>query len=342
METNTTPPVEELWAIVREQQTRMAELEAQLEKHRAENPAQSGRVRDRETTEEKLSVVPSPLVVDGSVEPSPRRVSRSALLKAAAAGVAGVAGAEALTSATPAAAANGGTVILGTANAATSLTSIDVGMSGSAALRGTSTFSYGVWGFSNSGFGVYGYSGSSYGVAGRSFSTSDLAALGTGRLLLQPQSTPGAPTTGTYTTGEQLVDSRGDLYLCNSGDNTALGTWQAVGNLRSFPAPHRVFGDGSVTPAGSTTAAIDATAGSGVPVGATSAYCAVQASAGSPGPLTLFPDGAADPGIANYTVLVPNTLNLFYMLVPLSAAGKFKLHTYFTGSVYVDVWGYLY
>ncbi|GAC1520364.1 MAG: hypothetical protein NVS2B16_27410 [Chloroflexota bacterium] len=113
-----------------------------------------------------------------------------------------------------------------------------------------------------------------------------------------------------------------------------------IPSFTSFPAPHRVFGDGTLLPAGTTTGAIDATAG-GVPAGAGAAYCAVQAT--NPGVMTLFPDGSPDPGIANWANTgAAGQLALFYMLVPLSAAGKFKIHTYFTGSVYVDVWGYLY
>ncbi|GAC1326377.1 MAG: hypothetical protein NVSMB22_17250 [Chloroflexota bacterium] len=208
-----------------------------------------------------------------------------------------------------------------------------------AGVYGLSMSNEGVYGSSSAGEGVHGSSSVGYGVRAFSGSSVDLAAAGTGRLLLNPQATAGAPSTGRYNKGELIVDSTGVPYACTS--DGAPGTWQAVGNLRSFRASTRVFGDGGVIPAGTTTAAIDATAGSGVPTGATSAYCAVQASASTPGPLTLFPDGADDPGIANYTAIVPNTLNLFYMLVPLSASGKFRIHTYITGQIYVDVWGYL-
>jgi hypothetical protein len=34
------------------------------------------------------------------------------------------------------------------------------------------------------------------------------------------------------------------------------------------------------------------------------------------------------------------TLNLNYMLVPLAAAGKFKIHSYIDGNVIVDAWGF--
>ena len=113
-----------------------------------------------------------------------------------------------------------------------------------------------------------------------------------------------------------------------------------IPSFTAFSGPRRVFGDGSVISNGTTTAAIDATLG-GVPAGAGSAYCAVQAT--NPGVLTLFPDGAADPGIANWANTgAGGQLALFYMLVPLSAAGKFKIHSYLTGQIYVDVWGYLY
>jgi hypothetical protein len=78
----------------------------------------------------------------------------------------------------------------------------------------------------------------------------------------------------------------------------------------------------------------------GVPAGAKAAYCAVQSD--QPGRLTLFPDGTTDPGIANWTNNgTAGQLFLSYMLVPLSSAGKFWIHSYITGNVYVDDWGYL-
>ena len=126
--------------------------------------------------------------------------------------------------------------------------------------------------------------------------------------------------------------------------------YSLVPGLTTFPSGHRVF-DGYATPVsnGNVYGPINAlvevsTSGwtgqlTGVPAGAKAAWCAVQAY--SPGVLTLFPDGAADPGGANYAGTGPNgQLNLLYQLVPLSAAGKFKIHAYFTGQVFVDVWGY--
>ncbi len=75
-----------------------------------------------------------------------------------------------------------------------------------------------------------------------------------------------------------------------------------------------------------------------MPAGATSAFCAVQSY--TAGVLTIFPDLTTDPGIANFGATSTGPLNLTYMMVPLSAAGKFKIHSYITGRVYVDAWGY--
>ena len=118
--------------------------------------------------------------------------------------------------------------------------------------------------------------------------------------------------------------------------------------LVTFPDPRRiVHGDATPYSNGVTYGPInalqkwDGSGPTGVPAGAKAAFCAVQSY--TPGVLTLFPDGATDPGSANYsgTGNLGASLNMVYMLVPLSSAGKFKIHAYFTGKVYVDAWGYL-
>jgi len=120
--------------------------------------------------------------------------------------------------------------------------------------------------------------------------------------------------------------------------------WTLNPGLTTFPNPRRVVSSSSTN--GAQLGPFDATmttglTPSGVPAGAKAAFCAVQSY--QPGVLTLYPDGAADPGIANYsgTGNLGASLNLVYMLVPLSAAGKFRIHSYINGNVYVDVWGYL-
>jgi hypothetical protein len=121
--------------------------------------------------------------------------------------------------------------------------------------------------------------------------------------------------------------------------------WMLSPGLTLFPDPRRVV-DGFLTPfnSGTTYGPFDATVKSGgvtpsgVPVGAKAAFCAVQSY--TAGALTVFPDGAADPGIANFTSTTTGPLNLTYMMVPLSTAGKFKIHSYITGRCFVDVWGF--
>jgi hypothetical protein len=114
--------------------------------------------------------------------------------------------------------------------------------------------------------------------------------------------------------------------------------------LTTFPNPRRVVSATSTS--NQLLGPFDATlttglTSSGVPVGAAAAFCAVQSY--QAGVLTLYPDGASDPGIANYsgTGNLGASLNMIYMLVPLSAAGKFRIHSYIAGNIYVDVWGYL-
>jgi hypothetical protein len=133
-------------------------------------------------------------------------------------------------------------------------------------------------------------------------------------------------------------------------DTTIFGArigWLLNPGLTLFPNPRRVV-DGFATPftSGTTYGPFDATqqvyptaAPSGVPAGAKAAFCAVQSY--TAGVLTIFPDLTTDPNIANFTAVVDGPLNLFYMMVPLSPAGKFKIHSYITGKVSVDAWGYL-
>jgi hypothetical protein len=121
--------------------------------------------------------------------------------------------------------------------------------------------------------------------------------------------------------------------------------WILNPGLTLFPDPRRVV-DGFATPfnSGTTYGPFDATLKvggvnpTGVPKGAKAAFCAVQSY--SAGALTIYPDLVADPGIANYSATATGPLNLTYMMVPLSAAGKFKVHSYISGHCFFDVWGY--
>jgi hypothetical protein len=194
------------------------------------------------------------------------------------------------------------------------------------------------------GYGVLGQSDSGYGVVGATDLGVDVAAIGTGRFQQRPVVASGPPTHAPAAGRFEIArDSAGLVWVSHTD-----GSWHRLSSLISFPDPRRIF-DGFATPIprNTTTAAVNALVkqaggASGVPAGATAAYCAVQALNHTvTGPLTLFPDLTADPNIANWAANTAGGLNLSYMLVPLSAAGKFKIHSYIDGNVIVDAWGFL-
>jgi hypothetical protein len=207
------------------------------------------------------------------------------------------------------------------------------GLGGSGAVEGVDG-----WAQGPSSFGVYGLTDTGFGVVGESNTGISLYARRSGRIQQDPLAdTPqnSIPTPGSF---ETVRDSNGAMWISGPGN-----TWMRP-SLNSFANPRRVVGQAMVK--GVTYGPFDATVkigggSSGVPAGAQAAYCAVQSY--SPGVLTLYPDLAADTGTANYsgTGTAGTKLNMLYVLVPLSSAGKFKIHSYITGNVYVDVWGFL-
>ncbi len=123
--------------------------------------------------------------------------------------------------------------------------------------------------------------------------------------------------------------------------------WMLNPGLTLFANPRRVW-DGFVgLTAPGVYGPVDATlqvasqggGPSGVPVGAKAAWCAVMSY--QAGVMTIFPDLTTEPLIGNWANGVTGPLGIFYMLVPLSPAGKFKFHAFFTGNRFFDVWGYL-
>jgi hypothetical protein len=303
----------------------------------------------------------------GRAEGDPARKSRRNFLRlgaAAALGAVGMAAGKVI----PASAANGGNFTLGQANLAESPTTLTGdGASGAptpvleAAANGTTwvpgttgTFAgplQGVgtstgaiegvdgWAGGAQAFGVYGLTDSGTGVVGEANTGIGLHARGSGRIRQDPQSVAPSYTPNDF---EQVRDPSGNLWISQAG-----GVWRQVAIMHLFPDPRRIY-DGFAQPsAPGTYGPIDATmkaptAGgglSGVPAGAQAALCAVQSY--QAGVMTIFPDGTADPGLASWASTANGLLNLFYMFVPLSSAGKFKIHTYFTGQKFFDVWGFL-
>jgi hypothetical protein len=293
---------------------------------------------------------------------------------AAALGAVGMAASKVL----PAAAANGGPVLLGTANSATLPTTVAAGaattpvvaaqdftfvpadlataggflgtVQGLGSGAGGNPVVEGVdgWAAGTKAFGVYGLTDAGTGVTGESATGIGLYARRSGRIRQDGLIAAGATPVYTPNDFEIIRDAAGVMWISQAG-----GTWKRVltndKGLQLFPDPRRLYaGNFSTTAPG--TFLVDATAKvnpsngqpngvSGVPVGATAAFCAVQSY--SAGVMTLYPDGAADPGLANWSSTANGPLNLTYVFVPLSAAGLFRMHTYFTGQKYIDAWGFV-
>jgi len=304
-----------------------------------------------------------------------KRSSRRGFLRlgaAAALGSLGWAAAKAI----PAAAATGGPTLLGTANAAENPTTIAadgltppvqvlaamdstfssaaLGTAGgfTGTLQGLGSGAAGNpivegvdgWAQGTRAFGVYGLTDSGTGVVGESATGIGLYARRSGRIRQDGLTTAGTPP---YPPNdfEFVRDLNGVPYV-----SVAAGAWKQVATtdqgFHIFPNPRRVYNGfaqptapGTYGPVDATTQVYPTVAASGVPAGAKAAFCAVQSY--SAGVLTIYPDLTSDPLIANWAGTTDGVLNLFYMFVPLSPAGKFLFHAYFTGIRVFDVWGYL-
>jgi hypothetical protein len=203
------------------------------------------------------------------------------------------------------------------------------------------------WAQGTRAFGVYGLTDSGTGVVGESATGIGLYARRTGRIRQDGLTSAGKPVWAPNDF-EFVRDSAGVPYV-----SVAAGVWKQLATtdmgFHIFPNPRRVY-DGWVQPqAPGTYGPVDATQQvstsgfpggiSGVPAGAQAAWCAVMSY--SAGVMTIYPDGTSDTLIGNWASTNSGVLNMLYMMVPLSAAGKFWLHSYFTGLKFFDVWGYL-
>jgi hypothetical protein len=188
-------------------------------------------------------------------------------------------------------------------------------------------------------YGVYGLTDSGTGVVGESNTGIGLHARRSGRIRQDPLGAAPAYLPDDF---EQVRDPSGNLWVSQAG-----GVWRQVSIMHLFQNPRRVW-DGFVGPTVSGVyGPVDATTivasqgggPSGVPVGAQAAWCAVMSY--QAGVMTIFPDLTSEPIIGNWANGVTGPLGIFYMFVPLSPAGKFKFHAFFTGNRFFDVWGYL-
>jgi hypothetical protein len=314
--------------------------------------------------------------------------SRRTLLKWGGLGAAAtLAAAGASSLSMPTAHANdGGSVVLGQSNAAEHGTTISYNGSETApvAFRATSsatnstavaanagggTSAYGVYGTAGtngngvagvangaSSYGVFGTTDSGYGVVGTSNSGIDIAALGSGRLWQKTASFPGAPTSGTYATGEQMRDSAGNLFICITGGSP--GIWKQVltvsasfngGMIGFLSTPIRVndsrtsnnplVGNGvrNVTVAGVNIGGVQVPKGS---VGCIGNLTVARPTTG--GYLVIYPAGSPTPSSSTVNYVTGQTIpNSF--AVGLSAAGQVTVHAFQSGNCHfnVDITGFV-
>jgi hypothetical protein len=233
------------------------------------------------------------------------------LLGGAAATGAGLAVAGSTLGADPAAAqtvvgpgnTDGDALAIGDSNSCTSATGLT-----SAAVEALSVVAQGVNGIGVNGechngagaAGVVGYSQTGYGLYGT-------AVAGLAPLRLQPNSSAGAPTTGTHQLGELYVDTAGKLFLCVAVGTP--GTWVKLSSPFVTVTPVRIYdsrpgqpptGVGPKTPINNgVTRSITVTPLSGVPATASAVLGNVTVVNGvNPGVfLTIFAEG----GSANLT-----------------------------------------
>jgi hypothetical protein len=196
------------------------------------------------------------------------------------------------------------------------------------------------WAQGTRAYGVYGLTDSGTGVVGEAATGIGLYARRSGRIRQDGLTTAGTPVHAPNDF-EFVRDSNGEPYVSVAG-----GAWRRLTTFEIFPNPRRVYNGFAQPRVAGTYGPVDATkqvyptpAPSGVPVGAKAAFCAVQSY--SSGVMTIYPDGTSNPLIANWAGAVDGPLNLLWMFVPLSAAGKFNFATYFNGIYVFDAWGYL-
>lgn len=249
--------------------------------------------------------------------------SRREMFKKLALAGAGVAAGGVLAQASPAAATDGGNIIIGNElqTAQTPTTLVASGFTGnevflandaSGYAAGDSNFPGALAGWSNTRTGVYGYTNTGpYGVAAVGTGTSSIGLRAFGpraNVELVPSGGPGPLRAVAHTLGELAEDSSGDLWLCVVAGNP--GTWRKLGGpatsgqLHLLTAPVRVYdtrpGTAPLTVlpktplVANTARTVDATGNtSGVPTAATGVLINITVTQGdAAGFLTAWPQGA--------------------------------------------------
>jgi hypothetical protein len=263
------------------------------------------------------------------------RTDRRGLFKvggAAAVAAVGTAVGTGLLSATPAAANNGDSLLLGESNTASATTEVTTssgtglyGVSEAASeyalsnagvwgdsntvcgVVGTTTaaggYTAGVLGFSNAkgGIGVWGLDnstdGGGYAVYATSIQGAGVVAGGAVPLILLPSNNVGPPTSGTFRAGGFYVDNLGVLYYCVSGGTP--GTWVKQSPFVPL-GPSRAYDSQTDGPLSAGQTRNVSLTSAGFPAGASVALVNITIfeTAGL-GFLTLFAQGASQPTVTN-------------------------------------------
>jgi hypothetical protein len=165
-------------------------------------------------------------------------------------------------------------------------------------------------------------------------------------LLLGPNSTAGAPTSGAHGLGEIYCDSKGTFYKCTIAGTP--GTWVPMNNPVTIATPVRAY-DSRTAAAGilkstdgftATPRAIQITGVvAGVPANAVGVFgnLAVTQEAGV-GFATIWPSGAW-PGTANINFTTADISNSF--TVGLSGTGTISIAASAQTHVVIDIAGFI-
>lgn len=260
-----------------------------------------------------------------------RSISRRSILRLVGATAVGAVAAVAA-STTPAAAANGSSIIIGdAANSGTAMTVLTnsggindtavggfkaIGASGSNGVIGQSSgsTSAGVAGLSAAGYGIYGESTSGYG----------LFSGGNGRIGLSAHTSSGAPTAGTYAAGDIIRDGSGNLFACVTAGTP--GIWRKLAGPSTAGQFHPISPARIAVSQISSGAIQTISAFAGTGVTAIAFSVSVINTVGSSGSyLSLYPSHVPWPGTSNINWFATGQNLASFAFVSLSPSGEFNV-----------------
>jgi hypothetical protein len=244
-------------------------------------------------------------------------------------------------------------------------TNFSFGVVGTTEAGGYAVFGYNPVGTNST--GVLGRADAGTGVIASSFTGVSLLVRDGGRMQQQLRAA-GAPTTGTFTAGEQIRDGNADLYICTASGTP--GTWRKVtaqhpayansgGSVNLLAKPIRLLdtrpgttaplNNGFVKVPGNTTLTLQITGtvadGLSVPAGAKGILgnLTIIGPTGD-GYAQVWPGGQPVPSTSNINYGAVNAAPALanYFISGLDGAGKLNVLTYQAAHVLVDVSGFVF